>query len=64
MKQLIKISQQECIIIAGGRSEEIANLVESIAMCIGAFARLLYLVSRKSRQNIALQASDRVFPKW
>ena len=64
MEALIKISQYDCSLIAGGRSEIIASFVEQIAQGIGAFTRLLYLASRKSGQTIAMQAASGEFQKW
>ncbi len=64
MEKLIKVSQQECMLIAGGRNEIVADIVENIAMCFGAFARLIYLASKKSRQTLVMQAENGIFPKY
>lgn len=64
MEKLIKITPQECMSIAGGRNEMIAEMVENIAMCFGAFARLIYLASKKSRQTLVMQAENGMFPKY
>lgn len=62
MKSLVKISENECILIYGGRNEDIAYFVEKVAQCVGAFARLIYLVSKKSRQCLVMQAENS-YPK-
>ncbi len=64
MEKLIRITPQQCVLVAGGRNEVIARFVEDIAFCIGAFARLIYLASRKSRQSLVMQAENGEFPKW
>ncbi len=64
MERLIRITPQECMLVAGGRSEIVAGIVENIAMCLGAFARLVYLASRKSRQTLVMQAENGIFPKY
>lgn len=62
MKGLVKISKSECILVYGGRNEDIAHFVETVAQCVGAFARLIYLASRKSRQWLVIQAENS-YPK-
>ena len=43
MEKLVIIDDRESVFIAGGRSEEMAHFVETIAICIGVCSRLIYL---------------------
>ncbi len=64
MKKLVLLNDYETALIAGGRSEEMAQLVETIAICIGACARLIYLFINRGKSVIAMQgANGMIYPK-
>ena len=44
MEKFVLINEAESATVYGGRNESIANIVEIVAQCAGAFARLVYLI--------------------
>ena len=60
MEKLVIIDEHESAFIAGGRSEEMAHFVETIAICIGVCSRLIYhrvfyiRNRKKSRREVTL----------
>lgn len=64
MEKLVLIDKYESAFIAGGRSEEMARFVETIAICIGVCSRLIYLFFNRGQRVIAAQAMDGRFQKF
>ena len=63
MNNLIIIDEYESSVIAGGYDENIANLVEAIAHCAGAIARVIYLLLNKQQMYLVEQAVRGYFQK-
>ena len=55
MNGFIEIGPAECMAIYGGRNEGVASIVEFVAQCIGAFAKLMYLTAKRGPQAITEQ---------
>lgn len=64
MNALIEISANESSRIFGGRSEEIANVVEFAAQCIGALAKIIYLTAKRGPRAITEQMASGYYPKF
>lgn len=64
MEKLVLIDDYESVLIAGGRSEEMAHFVETIAICIGVCSRLIYLFFNRGQRVVAMQAMEGRFQKF
>lgn len=64
MEKLVLINDYESVLIAGGRSEEMAHFVETIAICIGVCSRLIYLFFNRGQRVVAMQAMEGRFQKF
>lgn len=64
MARLVEISAVECRYICGGRNESVAKVVEFVAQCLGAFAKMLYLTAKRGPRAISEQMSSGYFPKF
>lgn len=64
MNGFVEISLSECCTVYGGRNENVAKVVEFVAQCIGAFAKLLYLTSKRGPQAITEQMAGGYYPKF
>ena len=64
MEKLVIIDDRESVFIAGGRSEEMAHFVETIAICIGVCSRLIYLFFYRGHKVVAMQAMDGKYQKF
>lgn len=64
MEKLVLIDDYESTRIAGGRSEEMAHFVETIAICIGVCSRLIYLFFNRGQRVVAMQAIEGKFQKF
>ncbi len=60
---IVEISESESLLVSGGRSEELAHIVEMVAQCAGTFARLVYLFINKGQKCIASQAANGYYYK-
>lgn len=63
MNYLIAIDEYESSVISGGYDENVANLVEAIAHCVGAIARVIYLLINKKQMYVVEQAVSGYFQK-
>ena len=64
MGKLVAFTVCEAVLIAGGRSEEVAHVVETIAICVGVCARLIYMLFYRGQRVVASQAIDGKYQKF
>jgi hypothetical protein len=64
MEKLVGVNACEAVLIAGGRSEEVAHVVETIAICVGLCARLIYMFFYRGQRVVAMQAADGKYQKF
>jgi|GEM_PF-2297400 len=64
MNGLVEISAAESTLIYGGRDEEVAKVVEFVAQCVGALAKILYLTAKRGPRAITEQMASGYYPKF
>ncbi len=64
MEKLVLINEVESAAVYGGRNESLANIVEIVAQCAGAFAKLVYLVINRGGRQLAMQSANGYYFKW
>ena len=64
MEKLVLINEVESAAVYGGRNENLANIVEIVAQCAGAFAKLVYLVINRGGRQLAMQSANGYYFKW
>ncbi len=64
MEKFVLINEAESATVYGGRNESIANIVEIVAQCAGAFAKLVYLVINRGGRQLAMQSANGYYFKW
>ncbi len=64
MEKFVLINEAESAAVYGGRNENLANIVEIVAQCAGAFAKLVYLVINRGGRQLAMQSANGYYFKW
>lgn len=64
MGGLVELTVEESVTVYGGRNESVARVVEFVAQCIGAFAKMMYLTAKRGPKAIADQMSAGYYPKF
>ena len=64
IKGFIEADRAECMAVYGGKNEGIAHIVEFVAQCVGAFAKLIYLTAKRGPQAITEQMAGGYYPKF